>query len=302
MKQLLACATAVFLLAGTLHAAPLPKPFEEMTLEELRAVETDGLTKEQKKHHKKILKAAKKAEKARLKAEKKRRKAEAKAIRKHNKKVDKLLGRIEKTFLRSTIYRDDFEAYTRITGPYDTNSPTLFGANDYLIAQRFWLESYYDPASDEIPIRLYISDKIEVDELNDQSIQSIKGPPERYVGRHHGWNNFVRATLRGGAIRQLQPSKRYLDTCTVIKCYFREEFYIELDDDDLLDALLRVETLDIKISDPSGEHYIFSLPAAYTIGFFKRFGDLQPGGEMVRDAVIQLEESIRGWKKPLPAE
>jgi len=178
----------------------------------------------------------------------------------------------------------------------------LFGVSDYLIEQRFWLEAFYDPFGTSLPVRLYISDQVKVQDLNENTIGGIKGPVENYLARKGYWNNFVRATLRGGTIRQLQPSKRYLDTCTMFECYFREEFYIELDLNDTLPGLAEYKGLDIKVANADGEHYIFSLPYPYILGYLKRIGDLGAEGAGLRDAVIKIENTIRSSKKEIPAD
>ncbi len=182
MKRLFALALSIALFTGPLLAQDF-SPYSRMTLEELLAVDTGALDKAAKKDYKKALKAAKATAKAHEKAEKKRRKAEAKAVRKHNKAVDKILAQIDRTFEKSSLHKDDFEAYTRIAGPFDTNGVALFGASDHLVAQRYWLEAFYEPNSAAFPMRLYISDQVVVKELNEKSIKGIKGQPERYLAR-----------------------------------------------------------------------------------------------------------------------
>lgn len=280
MKQLLACATAVFLLAGTLHAAPLPKPFEEMTLEELRAVETDSLTKEQKKHHKNILKAAKKAEKARLKAEKarlkaeeKRRKEEEKKLRKARSKAAKRVKYIDKVRRETVIFKDDFAAHIAIRGDKKVNRVTSFSeAMTIPDATFFSLHALYYPQDNSLVLQAFVL--METREmLSEEDAAKMAKRPLRYANRAGVWRNYNRATLRGGKEVETAPLDRRAEVEYGVG-KFQEDLRVGISMEDIKTAVAEGRDLDFKLYANRAPSLIITIPYDYLLGFGMRLSDL----------------------------
>ncbi len=274
------------------------KPFDQMTIEELRAVDTSDLSKTDKKLHKKLLKSAEKEEKKRIKVEKraekkrqqaeaKRLKKEAKARKKRNKAVNKQLDMVTDVYLETEIVQDDFEAFIEIVAPYH---PGLFLGGRMPDDTHF--RGFYYPSTDELLLRLVSSKQHMIEEITSENIQSIKGGAERYITKLGYWHNYRRATLRGGIELTVEPLARYNVDCHLVYCKFREDIGITLALDHLIPSLERLEILQIKVSNRKGKSHVISLPPGLIIGYLKKLDDAGALPEDMRTIVDASEEAL----------
>lgn len=303
--------TTLIFIGALLFSAPVygqdePKPFEQMTIEELHAVDTKSLTKNDKKAHKKALKAAKKAEKKRIKeekkAERKRRRAEQKRLKReakereaNNKEVRRQIKMVSDVYEETRILRDDFEAFIEIVGP---KYPRKFA---WLLVRDpvdFHFRAFFYPANQELQLRLVSSSELSVPEVTPANVDSLRGGPERYMTRNRYWHYYRRATLRGGVELEVEPLAKYLDKCNTLTCEFREDVGLTLTMDDLTEPLESQEFLQIKISGARGHEYLIGLSPGLIIGFLKKLAETGALDDNMQAVVNTAEITLHSRIQP----
>ncbi len=270
-----------------------PKPFNHMTYQELEAINTDSLSKDEKKQFKKAYKIAKKAEKKRRYEEKKRRKAQAKAREKHNKAIYKQIKIMEDSYNGSSIIRDDFEAYVRVVGQtyYDGFGGIILGLGE---KPELFLRTLFYPKTGKTIVQLQVRKQYIVSEMTDANLKRIKSTPEKYATRRGYWKRYTRATLRGGLERQLEPTKRYVAGCHAAYCTFTEEFAVELKGEDLSPSLNNYQPLEVKVTPNKGNPFIATLPSLYVVGFLERLSEVDPVLAAIQPKVSAVKQALQG--------
>ncbi|WP_262695818.1 remorin family protein [Kordiimonas aquimaris] len=269
----------------SVHAQDNNKPYTEMTIQELRLIEPDSLSKSDKKQYKKALKAARKAEKKRIKAEKKaeraRKKAEKKRLKAEAKVRKKALKQARKVYkYANTIYedtyfiKDDFEATIQIRGAntqkYDMQTLGRLGNGGNIT---YFLRSFYNPSTGLITTQLYATVKFSEAVVN-ADMQNPTISPELYAAQHGWWKGFHSASLRGGIALRFNPIRRRADTYCEYYCSFHEEFAIDLLTASVIQAANTDTSLDIKINSQRAGSMILSVPWLYLTAYLARLSEL----------------------------
>lgn len=287
------------------------KSFDEMTYQELQAVDAGTLSKADKKLYKKALRTAQKAEKKRIAAEKKaekkriaaekkaaraREKAEAKRLRaetkareKHNKRIYKQIELVSDVYTGTKILRDEFEAFIEVVGPRYPRDHAWLLARDPI---DFHFRAFFYPASQELLLRLVTSRELVFPEITPENVDSFRGGPERYLSRQGYWHYYSRATLRGGIELEVEPLEKYLYACNSIQCEFREDLGITLTMDVLLHPLEKQEALRIKVSGVKGHEYFIGLSPGIIIGFLKKLSETGALNEETQKAINTAEVTL----------
>ena len=288
MRTIVVVYLSILLIVPTLSAGPATaddtaKPFSEMTISELTAIDVKALSKADKKLHKKALRAAKKIEKARKKVEKKRARAEEKRLKAEAKRIAKLnkatLSQLQfaEDIYRDTKYRkDEFEAQTGVNAPAHSGGPKV---SYFSIANRdLWyrMRAVAYPERGEYKLSVYVSKKLILTELNKLDVQLLSGSPENYVTRNRYWQNYSYATMRGGVPLEFKFSERYLDNCSDTQCNFREDAIVAVTLEQLQQALEKATPLEFKVFNELRNGFVVSVHPGYIIGFLKRLSELSP--------------------------
>jgi len=295
MKQLIVIiALFVFTLAADAQMEP-QKPYSEMTLEELKAVNTQKLPKAAKKAHKKALTAAKKAEKARIKAQKRaakerkkaemaRKRAEAKRLKaekkrkaKAQKAVQKKLKKVAKAYRNTKIIADEFSAQIEIEGPMNFTRKGNF--SDFLASQpipKFLLRSFFDPETGHHNLQAYVHHGVSDSNFNSDHLVILGISKEEYARRKGFWQNFSSASLKGGIKRRVHIVRQSGKDCNDIYCYFNEDVVVNLSIDDLTKSLSEKTELAFRLAGRD-KSLIIRIPHDYLVGFAWRLSELNSG-------------------------
>lgn len=307
MKQLLVLILVFSLLSGSALADAPAKPYEDMTVAELKAVDTKTLSRDERRHLKKVLKAAKKAEKARIKAEKrrlkaerkaekarikaekKRAKAEAKRLRKARKAATKQLALIETVYKNSGIYRDPGYSNLRIRGADAkiSTSEAIFALSSNGGHVGYFIRTYFNPLTGGLSPQIYMT--VSFSDVVDQDMLYEKGmTAEAMANRNGWWKNYRWAALRNGAGRRLTPVDRYSNNSPYYASFF-EEYIIQLAFEDITAAVKAGTALRVEVSSPSRGAYPFTIAVSYDylLGYLMRLSEAD-----------QRLAHMKGWANP----
>ncbi|WP_286830661.1 MULTISPECIES: hypothetical protein [Kordiimonas] len=274
MKQLLALALALTFLSGPVLADTPNKPYEEMTIAELQAVDTKPLSRDEKKHLKSVLKAKKKAEKARLREEKKRAKAEAKRLKKARREASKQLSYIQAVYKKSGIFRDPGNSRLRIRGADASISSAeailALSSNGGHVG--YFIRTYYDPVSGTLSPQIYLTVKFS-DTVDQDQLDARNATAEAYANRRGWWKNYRWATL-GGAGRNLTLVDRYSNNAPYYPSFF-EEYVIRLAFEDITAAVKAGSTLrvDVRSASRGAGAFTVAVPYDYLLGYLMRLSE-----------------------------
>ncbi len=284
--------TIMLLVASAgLHASDdQAKSYEEMTLEELQAVNTKALDKSAKKAHKKALRDAKKAAKAAQKAERKRQKAAqraerarqkaekkrlaklAKMKRKTQKRAQKKLNYINKVYNGTSIIKDDFEANIQIRGrdgsQYDSDIIYVLGNGGRI---RYFLRSFYNPQSNNIVLQAYVTIKFS-EVVNEAMLAEHHLTAAAYATQQGWWKKYSLAALRGGIGLEVKRIRSYTDNCAYY-CAFYEDIAITLDLEAVQKAVYQQQDLAMKISSKYAPPLVLNIPHDYMVGYLLRLSE-----------------------------
>lgn len=303
LVTLLLCLAFLTVAATAEEAA---KPYDQMTLEELQAVDSKALPRDARKLFKKALRAAKKAEKQRIRAEKKAEKARIRAEKKRLRAEEKRLKaeRKRKKAVAKRIKRTKEVAIERlafIKSIYDETA--VFEAGHGRLSFQGQQASHYDSfmliALDTTSARVHYQMQMSTDAgfntLNPQlHIRVSRGlaveteemdrlGPMKYARRHGIWRRYQQATTRTGAKRALYPTDRYVEDNCYILCYFLEEVAINLSIEDIMGAIRGGQGMSIRLHSHSAPTLFVDIAYDYLVGFMARVSD-ESGGKIVLDA------------------
>ncbi|TNE65018.1 MAG: hypothetical protein EP335_06455 [Alphaproteobacteria bacterium] len=231
-----------------------PKTFSEMSLEELKAVNTKTLDREDRKAHKKALKAAKKAEKERLAAERKRLKEKAetekfwaKQMKRHRDKYD---ASYNATRVGKKAYDADITALSR---------GVRAGHHAYA-----WLWSRL-PANgrDEHAILVEVEYRAE----------RRSGDTEPFELRSYHWRRYDRAAFDGGQRADISNYQRLVGTCSEYGCNLTESMEIALTHQQLVEAATKAGAINIKLWSGGGFKEYLNISGPTVQGYVMRIHD-----------------------------
>jgi len=275
MKQLL---VIIALLAITLTAeaqTEQSKPYNEMTLEELKAVNVKKLAKTEKKAHKKALRTAQKAHKKALRAARKAEKAHKKAVAKRKKAAQKKLKKVHKVYHATKIAKDEFSTYVEVVGPLNftrkANIHDIFSSNP---VPQYSLISLINPDTDEHQLQAYVHTGVHDPNFTSDRLIVLGISAEEYARRKGFWRNFHTAALSGGAKRRVLPVRQSADSCKELYCNFEEDVSIQLKTEDLLTALHTKNGLAFRLSGERGDPEVVRIPYSYLVGYALRLSEL----------------------------
>jgi hypothetical protein len=228
--------------------------FKAMSVVELQDVDTTGLSKKQKKAHKKELKKKQKTEKKRLKKEataaKKAAKKQAKAEKKAVKAQAKFDKKVAKTYKNTRAYKDDFEAYSTVRGP--NHDLYTFWENNVYSPALWYLNTFVYPDG-RMETRLYLS-------------LTWEGRLRNRGGK--GFKDFANAVLIGGYHSDVRREERVDGHCgykdsicltEVVSMGIPEAF--------LLNSYNAGGTMDVRIEGRNRERVVVKVSKTYLKGY-----------------------------------
>ncbi|PCI59792.1 MAG: hypothetical protein COB37_10875 [Kordiimonadales bacterium] len=245
------------------------RPFIEMSYEELQGFDVQGLDKKQKKAHKKALKKAKKAHK-------KAKKAAAKSRKKREKAVRKKLKKFNRSYTKTKIIRDDFEATIEVAGKYTVNrsrnTSFLDALNTTYAPTEYFLRAFYNPATHSLDIQAFVKRKFSL-EVPQAKLNFLEISPAAYATRKGWWANYTNAKLRGGITRNINRISKSTDSCLGGICAFLEKFAIDLNSDDMFNAIEKHEDLALKVNSANEKAFFLYIPADHMMGFLLKLSE-----------------------------
>lgn len=311
-----------FLFAVPAFAADDVKPFTEMTLIELKTVDTKALSKADKKLYRGALRAAKKVEKARqkeekkraaearkaekasIRAEKKRARAEAKRLKKEaktlakkNKKTLKRIALMEEIYQKTTASKDDFEGYIEFVSPRHPKAFASFlggrASRDYR------MRAFFFPNRGELTIQILVSETIITEKINAETVSSLDTSPEKFATRHEIWKDYSRATMRGAKQLELVKISKTFYSCEFSLCRFRELVGIKFNYPLLESVTQNLKYLDIKIAGRK-YYYIVSIPPEFIAGFIKKMARYVDVEGKYAALALKIENTLKKQLATMP--
>lgn len=299
LVTLLLCLAFLTVAATAEEAA---KPFDQMTLEELQAVDSKALPRDAKKLFKKALKSAKKAEKQRiraekkaekariraekkrlraeekrLKAERKRKKAEARRMKEAKEVAARRLAFIKSTYDETAV----FEAgYGRLSiqgqqaSHYDSFMLTALGTNSARVHYQMQISTDTDFNTLNPQLHISVSRGIPVEREEFERVG-----PMKYAKRHGVWRRYRQASTRTGARRALHPTDRYVEGNCYSLCYFLEEVAIDLSIEDIMSAIQNGQGMSIRLHSHRAPTLFVDIAYDYLVGLMARVAD-ESGGKI----------------------
>ncbi|WP_262689565.1 hypothetical protein [Kordiimonas aestuarii] len=274
MKIILRAVIAVIFICFSAESyASQEKAFSAMTLTELEHVNTDVLSKADKKLYKKAIKAAKRAEKRRLKAEEKRLKAERKAREKARKAMAKRVDFIRTIRDNTRIIQDDFEAYTLVRGGggiiHNMDTIYMLGNGGEIV---YRLRTRFFPETGNMEMYAYLV--FENRQIVDQETMAAKRLTPVEYGRRYGmYPGYSTAKMHGGAEREVTRYKPTGEVSFGIGTFW-QDFKVHLTPEDVLGG---IDTgIEFKLAGGNMNSFVIRIPADYLMGYFLKFSELGP--------------------------
>jgi len=252
-----------------------PKTFNEMSYEELKAVDQAPLDKKAKKSLKKALIKAKKAERAAIQAKKKRLKREAKAEKKRRAAATKKLKKITKYYRATSINKDEFTTNYEIKGPNITER--MDWNNLFFSMQKipiYALAAEIEPGDMGTTLVLGVAVRKEVAGINSFRLEILGKSIAQYADENNIWPQYNAALLKGGKKRGVESVSKKIGECTFENCVFMEIFAIELQLDDIEEMVQTRSELAVRVSAENASNLIIRIPFSYLTGFLWKFSEM----------------------------